>query len=251
MSVGDPKCAAHGGLLPCGECLRLSGQSFAGNPTPDKMLGSPDLREAAPAQEFVSDALALIRRALAMRDYGDKPVLWEQVWKDIEDAAQRLGNALAVGSERAMDGVGAPLVPAASEYPCSVCGGRLLPYGKACICGGRGTELAEAQGLRERLADLEIALGFYPNISRTVSKAYDEVREALGRSVHAAASAGLTPIQELAQAAQNYLNAEAHVGVTDEMLRELNHRLGSLAGPHLVAYEARVASGVPEHGAPQ
>src|SRR6266550_668290 len=185
MSVGDPKCAAHGGLLPCGECLRLSGQSFAGNPTPDKMLGSPDLREAAPAQEFVSDALALIRRALAMRDYGDKPVLWEQVWKDIEDAAQRLGNALAVGSERAMDGVGAPLVPAASEYPCSVCGGRLLPYGKAYICGGRGTELAEAQGLRERLADLEIALGFYPNISRTVSKAYDEVREALGGSAHA------------------------------------------------------------------
>jgi len=47
----------------------------------------------------VSDALALIRRALAMRNYGDKPVLWEQVWRDIEDAALRLGNALGVGGE--------------------------------------------------------------------------------------------------------------------------------------------------------
>ena len=46
----------------------------------------------------VSDALALIRRALAMRDYGDKPDIWEQVWKDVEDAARRLGNALAVGA---------------------------------------------------------------------------------------------------------------------------------------------------------
>ena len=55
----------------------------------------------------VSDALALIHRALAMRDYGDKPNVWEQIWKDIEDAARRLGSALAVGSERAspVDGV--------------------------------------------------------------------------------------------------------------------------------------------------
>jgi len=61
----------------------------------------PDAGDA-PRAEPVSDALALIRRALAMRDYGDKPVLWEQVWKDITDAAQRLGDALAVGAERGL-----------------------------------------------------------------------------------------------------------------------------------------------------
>jgi len=104
----------------------------------------------------------------------------------------------------AVDGVGAQPVPAAPEYPCSVCGGRLLPYGKACICGGRGTERAEAQGLRERLADLEIALGFYPNISRRVSKAYDEVREALGGSAHAAA-----PAPDLKSAPQEYHHCES------------------------------------------
>lgn len=51
-------------------------------------------------------------------------------------------------------------------------------------------------------------------------------------------STGLTTIQELAQAAQAYLDAEIHVGVPEETLRRLNHRLGSLAGPHLIAYQA-------------
>ena len=62
----------------------------------------------------VSDALALIRRALAMRDYGDKPDIWDQVWRDIEDAARRLGNALAVGSE--LGGVSRALPEPTPEY---------------------------------------------------------------------------------------------------------------------------------------
>jgi hypothetical protein len=33
--------------------------------------------------------------------------------------------------------------------------------------------------LRERLTELEIALGFYPNIPARTSKAYDEVRAAV------------------------------------------------------------------------
>ena len=32
MSVRDPKCPAHDAFQPCGECLRLAGQTFVGNP---------------------------------------------------------------------------------------------------------------------------------------------------------------------------------------------------------------------------
>jgi hypothetical protein len=66
-----------------------------------------------------------------------------------------------------------------SETPCNVCGGKPLAGGHPCICGGRGTEWAEAQGLRERLTGLEIALGFYPNVPRETSEVYAEVQNAL------------------------------------------------------------------------
>jgi hypothetical protein len=42
-------------------------------------------------------------------------------------------------------------------------------------------------------------------------------------------------LQELAAAAEGYRMAECHVGVTQEQLRAANARLGSLAGPHLMA----------------
>jgi len=45
-------------------------------------------------------------------------------------------------------------------------------------------------------------------------------------------------LEDLAEAAVGYLNAQAMVGVTNDDLRRLNHRLGSLAGPHLKAYTA-------------
>jgi hypothetical protein len=60
--------------------------------------------------------------------------------------------------------------------PCGVCGGQPLASGRECVCGGRGTEWAEAQGLRERVVDLEIALGQYPAIPPHTSKSYAEVR---------------------------------------------------------------------------
>lgn len=78
----------------------------------------------------------------------------------------------------------------------------------------------EADALRARIAELEAALASAPG----------------GASGTAALRAQL---QELAEAAQNYLSAEMHVGVTEDQLRALNHRLGSLAGPHLVAQQAR------------
>ena len=58
---------------------------------------------------------------------------------------------------------------------CGVCAGMPLASGRGCICGGIGTEQAEMQGLRERLVDLEIALGFYPHIPCAASKVYQEV----------------------------------------------------------------------------
>ena len=45
-------------------------------------------------------------------------------------------------------------------------------------------------------------------------------------------------LRELAAAAQHYLMAEIHVGVTEDQLRAANQRLGSLAGPHLMAATA-------------
>lgn len=56
------------------------------------------------------------------------------------------------------------------------------------------------------------------------------------------APSGLTPIQELAQAAQDYLHSQEMVGHTEESRRRLHYHLGCLIGPHLVAYSAR---GVP------
>src|SRR5690348_11580395 len=53
--------------------------------------------------------------------------------------------------------------------------------------------------------------------------------------------AELTPIQELAQAAQDYLMAQMHADVSEEKIRALHARLGSLIGPHLVAYSARAS----------
>lgn len=76
---------------------------------------------SAAARDSVSDALALIHRALAMRNYGDKPVLWEQVWRDIEDAAQHLRTALAVGAVDAPRGVP---VTVAQLAACPVCRGQ-------------------------------------------------------------------------------------------------------------------------------
>lgn len=38
---------------------------------------------------------------------------------------------------------------------CSVCCGNPLPSGRACICGGVGTEIAEAQGLRMEVMRLD------------------------------------------------------------------------------------------------
>ena len=62
---------------------------------------------------------------------------------------------------------------------CGVCAGQPLASGRQCVCGGVGTESAELQGIREQLVDLEIAIGFYPHIPRTVSKRYDEVMATL------------------------------------------------------------------------
>ena len=45
-------------------------------------------------------------------------------------------------------------------------------------------------------------------------------------------------LEDLAEAAVGYLNAQAHVGVTKDDLRRLNYQLGCLAGPHLKAYTA-------------
>lgn len=42
-------------------------------------------------------------------------------------------------------------------------------------------------------------------------------------------------LRELAETAQSYLIAQAHVGVTEDELRALHYRLGCLIGPHLVA----------------
>ena len=61
-------------------------------------------------------------------------------------------------------------------------------------------------------------------------QAYDSLRPEEGEP---------SAIVVLAEAAQAYLTAEATVGVTEQRLRELNHRLGSLAGPHLRAWTAR------------
>ena len=86
------------------------------------------------------------------------------------------------------------------DEPCGVCSGKPLSSGRKCICGGRGTLWAEAQGLRERVVDLEIALGMFPNVSPQASKAYSEVREALEVNVPA------SPPNELIIAARTALS---------------------------------------------
>lgn len=61
--------------------------------------------------------------------------------------------------------------------PCGVCVGQPLSSGRICICEGKGTEHAECQGLRKRLAELEIALGYYVNLPPQVSSCFEEVHE--------------------------------------------------------------------------
>jgi len=93
-----------------------------------------------------------------------------------------------------------------------------LASGRKCVCGGLGTEWAEAQGLRERLADLEIALGFYPNIPRTASKAYDEVTGAVQAERPRAPILPDTFIERAVQVALRYdfsrPDDDARVGMT-------------------------------------
>lgn len=46
---------------------------------------------------------------------------------------------------------------------------------------------------------------------------------------------------ELAEAAQGYLDAQVMVGVTEDTMRRLHQRLGSLAGPHLRTFSGGAA----------
>jgi hypothetical protein len=126
-------------------------------------LASAAGEAAAPSADRVLEKVVAVMR---MRGEPDDFLLSE-----IQDYLTMGGYDVPLRSYR-----GTPALPRApSAPPCSVCAGQPLASGRTCICGGRRTESAEAQGLRERLADLEIALGFYPNIPRTASKAYQEV----------------------------------------------------------------------------
>lgn len=51
--------------------------------------------------------------------------------------------------------------------PCSVCGGTGKPVsGLRCICGGKGTQAAEVDGLRQRIFDLERALKPFADLAK-------------------------------------------------------------------------------------
>lgn len=115
----------------------------------------------------------------------------------------------------------------------------------------RGVPAPQGDAAREQLAALLLEEVMSGEIWREITPASRtrmayKLADALmvrGVSVGGASSSGSapsqgTPIQELAQAAEDYLLAEMHVGVPEDTLRRLNHRLGALAGPHLVAYQA-------------
>lgn len=60
---------------------------------------------------------------------------------------------------------------------CGVCNGKPLTDNRQCICGGTGTLYGEAQGLRKRVVELEIALGYFVNLPPQVSSCFEEVHE--------------------------------------------------------------------------
>lgn len=128
----------------------------------------------------------------------------------ILDMALPFSEAAAKAVARALNNVanntaGPSGAPSEAVELCSVCCRQPLASGRECICGGVGTALAETQGLRERVVDLEIALGFFPNIPRTTSKAYKEVQESLDGALP------LEPTPEMIEAMMEQLYASGHL----------------------------------------
>lgn len=116
---------------------------------------------------------------------------------------------------------------------CGVCVGKPLPNGKECVCGGTRTLYGEAQGLRERLLELEIALGSFVNLPPQASKAYTEVCELIenmGYIRKEALIGCLNSVKELHSEKLSSIGIDDFGDLCDEVyvIRELMRKLWSL-----------------------
>jgi hypothetical protein len=75
--------------------------------------------------------------------------------------------------------------------------------------------------------------------------AYRRLKRAVGTAAPRDALTVDPRLPELAQAAQDYLMSQMHVGVSEETQRQLYARLSSLIGQHLIAKAAQVGRPTP------
>lgn len=116
---------------------------------------------------------------------------------------------------------------------CSVCCGRPLASGRICICEGKGTEQAECEGLRKRLVELEVALGYFVNLPPQTSRAYAEVCEMVEKAGYVRKE---TIVNYLNSVKDLYSDKLSSVGIDDfgdlcdevYVIRELMRKLWSL-----------------------
>jgi uncharacterized protein YhaN len=100
----------------------------------------------------------------------------------------------------------------------------------------QSVEIAELRAALERIA--EEASNGSAAFADTIHKIAQDALNRGARVSERPAPDYKKMLEDLAEAAVGYLNAQAHVGVTEDDLRRLNYQLGCLAGPHLKAYTA-------------